>query len=69
VWILTVSADGAVPLAYRLADGNISDDPTHVPTWDGLVELLGAPTSSTSRTPSCVPAPRWATSPATVAGS
>jgi transposase len=41
VWILTVSADGAVPLAYRLADGNTSDDPTHVPTWDGLVELLG----------------------------
>jgi len=41
VWILTVAADGAVPLAYRLADGNTSDDPTHVPTWDGLVELLG----------------------------
>ena len=41
VWILTVSADGAVPIAYRLADGNTSDDPTHVPTWDGLVGLLG----------------------------
>ncbi len=41
VWILTVSADGAVPLACRLADGNTSDDPTHVPTWDGLVGLLG----------------------------
>jgi len=41
VWILTVSADGAVPIAYRLADGNISDAPTHVPTWDGLVALLG----------------------------
>jgi transposase len=41
VWILTVSADGAVPMAYRLADGNTSDDPTHVPTWDGLVALLG----------------------------
>ena len=41
VWILTVSADGAVPIAYRLADGNTSDDPTHVPTWDGLVALLG----------------------------
>src|SRR5674476_1237401 len=32
VWILTVSADGAVPVSYRLADGNTSDDPTHVPT-------------------------------------
>jgi transposase len=41
VWILTVSADGAVPIAYRLADGNTSDDPTHIPTWDHLVELLG----------------------------
>src|SRR5680860_473074 len=41
VWIRTVSADGAVPITYRLADGNTSDDPTHVPTWDGLVELLG----------------------------
>ncbi|MGH4015919.1 MAG: IS1634 family transposase [Pseudonocardiaceae bacterium] len=41
VWILTVSADGAVPVAYRLADGNTTDDPTHVPTWDQLVGLLG----------------------------
>jgi transposase len=41
VWILSVAADGAVPVAYRLADGNTSDDPTHIPTWDGLVELLG----------------------------
>ena len=41
VWILTVAADGAVPIAYRLADGNTNDDPTHVPTWDGLVNLLG----------------------------
>ena len=43
VWILTVAADGAVPIAYRLADGNTSDDPTHVPTWNELVELLGDP--------------------------
>ena len=41
VWILTVAADGAVPVAYRLADGNTTDDPTHVPTWDHLVTLLG----------------------------
>lgn len=41
VWILTVSADGSVPMAYRLADGNTSDDPTHIPTWDGLVRMLG----------------------------
>lgn len=41
VFILTVAADGAVPMAYRLANGNTTDDPTHVPTWDGLVTLLG----------------------------
>ena len=41
VWILTVAADGAVPITYRLADGNTSDDPTHVPTWDELARLLG----------------------------
>ena len=43
VWILTVAADGAVPIAHRLADGNTVDDPTHVPTWDHLVDLLGRP--------------------------
>jgi transposase len=41
VWILTVSADGSVPMAYRLADGNTCDDPTHIPTWDALVKMLG----------------------------
>lgn len=41
LWILTVSADGAVPLAYRTEPGNTSDDTTHVATWDGLTELLG----------------------------
>jgi len=41
VLILTVSADGAVPLAHRLADGNTSDDQTHIETWDGLCALTG----------------------------
>ena len=31
VYILTVSGDHAVPVIYRLADGNTSDDPTHIP--------------------------------------
>jgi transposase len=39
--ILTVSADGAVPLAHRLADGNTTDDQTHIETWDGLCVLTG----------------------------
>jgi transposase len=43
VWILTVSADGAVPLTHRLADGNTEDSTTHIATWDELVALLGTP--------------------------
>jgi transposase len=41
VSILTVAADGAVPLAHRLADGNTTDDQTHIVTWDGLCQLTG----------------------------
>ena len=43
VWILTVSADGAVPIAFRVADGNTSDATTHIDTWDHLVSLTGNP--------------------------
>ena len=42
LWILTVSADGAVPLAYRLKDGNVTDDQTHIETWEGLRRLVGS---------------------------
>jgi hypothetical protein len=41
-WILTVSADGAVPVAYRVVDGNTPDDLTHIPTWDELHCLVTA---------------------------
>ncbi|CAN5909340.1 hypothetical protein BH23ACT10_BH23ACT10_20660 [soil metagenome] len=41
VWILTVAADGAVPITYRLVDGNTEDSTTHVATWDALVAMLG----------------------------
>jgi len=41
VLTLTISADGAVPLAHRLLDGNTTDDQTHIATWDGLVALVG----------------------------
>jgi len=43
LFILTVSADGAVPIAYRVADGNTPDDLTHIPTWDELHALVGHP--------------------------
>jgi transposase len=39
--ILTICADGSVPIAYRVADGNTPDDLTHIPTWDELVALVG----------------------------
>lgn len=41
VWILTVTADGAVPIAYRAVSGNTNDDTTHTDTWDGLAALVG----------------------------
>ncbi len=41
VVILTVTADGAVPLTHRLAAGNINDDRTHIDTWDELRALTG----------------------------
>ena len=41
LFIRTVSADGAVPIAYRVADGNTNDDLTHIPTWDELHALVG----------------------------
>ena len=31
-----LTADGAVPIAYRIGDGNTPDDLTHIPTWDEL---------------------------------
>jgi transposase len=43
VVILTVSADGAVPLAQRVCDGNTSDATTHTETWEGLRALVGRP--------------------------
>jgi transposase len=41
VFILTVSADGAVPVAHRVAPGNTEDSTTHVRSWDELVALVG----------------------------
>jgi len=41
VFILTVTADGAVPIAHRVVDGNTTDDVTHIATWDGLVAMVG----------------------------
>jgi len=41
LWILTVSADDAVPVHCRIADGNTEDSQTHRQTWDTLRTLAG----------------------------
>jgi transposase len=40
VFGLNITADGHVPLSYKLFDGNTSDDVTHIPNWNGLRALL-----------------------------
>ena len=43
LWILTVSADGAVPVHYSVDDGNTADTETHIDTWNLLQQLAGRP--------------------------
>ena len=41
VFGLNITADGHVPISYKLYDGNTPDDVTHIPNWNGLRSLLG----------------------------
>jgi transposase len=41
LFILTVTADGGVPLHFRAESGNVTDDQTHRQTWDLLCQLTG----------------------------
>jgi transposase len=41
LFILTVTADGGVPLHFRAQSGNVTDDTTHRDTWDLLCGLTG----------------------------
>lgn len=41
LWILTVTADGTVPVHYRVADGNTNDVEPHIGIWDTLADLVG----------------------------
>lgn len=43
VWILTISADGAVPIHFKVADGPTEDSTTHRATWDTLCRFVGSP--------------------------
>ena len=41
LFVLTVSADGAVPIHYQSCDGNTGDVETHIATWEVLRALAG----------------------------
>jgi transposase len=41
LFILTVTADGGVPLSFRAENGNVTDDQTHRDTWELLCQLTG----------------------------
>ncbi len=41
LFILTMSADGNVPVAFRCTDGNASDSRTHIETWNTLRAVAG----------------------------
>lgn len=41
LFILTMSADGNVPVAFRCTDGNVSDSRTHIDTWNTLRGVAG----------------------------
>lgn len=41
LFILTVTADGGLPLHFRAASGNLTDDRTHCDTWELLCQLTG----------------------------
>lgn len=42
VWTITVSGDGAVPVHYNVYDGNVTDDRTHIETWEVLRQIVGS---------------------------
>ena len=41
VYCLTVSEDGFVPIHYKTYSGNITDDTTHIETWNTLTNIIG----------------------------
>jgi transposase len=41
LFILTTTADGGIPVAFRCSDGNTSDSRTHIDTWNTLCAVAG----------------------------
>jgi len=42
LYILTVTAEGGIPVQFRCADGNSSDAQTHLETWETLRAVAGS---------------------------
>ena len=43
VFSLSIAADGAVPIHYKCYPGNVTDDTTHIETWNSLLKITGRP--------------------------
>lgn len=41
LFILTIDAEGGVPVGFRCADGNTNDSTTHIQTWESLCKVAG----------------------------
>jgi len=41
LFVLTTSADGGGPVAFRCLDGQTNDSQTHIETWDALRQIAG----------------------------
>jgi transposase len=43
VFSLSIAGDGAVPIHYKCYPGNVTDDTTHIETWNSLLKITGYP--------------------------
>ena len=43
VFSLSIAGDGAVPIHYKCYPGNVTDDKTHIETWNTLRKITGRP--------------------------
>ena len=43
LFTLTISRDGAVPVHFKTYSGSVTDDTTHIETWESLRRLIGHP--------------------------
>ena len=43
IFSLSIAGDGAVPVHYKCYSGNVTDDKTHIETWNSLLKITGGP--------------------------